>query len=142
MESNRVRAAVGVALVALAVVLFVVLKGGDDDGDKPAPAPGQTQTAGGNPAPKPQITTIALKGGEPVGGVENLDFSSGERVRFRVTSDIEGEVHVHGYEIEKPIEAGGSVSFDFPARLEGGYEVELHHGGGETQIAELKIQPG
>jgi len=137
MESNRVKAAVGVALVALAVVLFVVLSGGDDNGGGTA----DTGGSGGNPG-KTALETIALKGGEPAGGVRTLTFTSGDRVRFRVTSDIEGEVHVHGYDIEKPIKAGGSVRFDFPAKLEGGYEIELHHGGGENQIAELQIQPG
>ncbi|MEK6277768.1 MAG: hypothetical protein AABM29_07140 [Actinomycetota bacterium] len=152
MQSNRARAVVGVLLVAATVVLFVVLSGGDDDGDsegrkqattatedKPRIEIDQVLEKGNGPAPVP---TIAVKGGEPVGGVRDLSFASGDQVRFRVTSDIEGEVHVHGYEIEKPVTAGGSVEFDFPAGLEGGFEVELHHGGGETQIAELQVQPG
>jgi hypothetical protein len=138
MESNRARAVVGVVLVAAAVVLFVVLSGGDDDLEN-----AQTATVENTLKPlPPRPATISVKGGEPVRGVEELDFKTGERVRFRVTSDIEGEVHVHGYEIEKPITAGGSVNFDFQADLEGGYEVELHHGGGETLIAELQVQPG
>ena len=74
--------------------------------------------------------------------MQDIEVSSGDRARFRVISDSEGEVHVHGYDDEKEISAGGSVSFDFPATLEGGFEVELHHGGGESQIAELKVQPG
>jgi hypothetical protein len=87
------------------------------------------------------VPTIRLRGGKPVGGVEQLQIDSDGRVRFRVTADIDGEVHVHGYDYEKPIKAGGSVSFDFPAKLEGGFEVELHHGGGEDTIAELKVEP-
>jgi hypothetical protein len=130
MQSIRVRAGVGVLLVAVAVVLFVVLSGGDDNKSDN----GKSATA--------SVQTIALKGGEPVGGIKTFTYDSGQRVRFRVTSDIEGEVHVHGYDYEKPIKAGGSVSFDFPAKLEGGYEIELHHGGGENQIAELQVQPG
>jgi hypothetical protein len=85
---------------------------------------------------------IRLHGGEPVGGEQDIDVTSGDSVRFKVTSDIEGEVHVHGYDFEKPIKAGGSVSFDFPANLEGAFEIELHHGGGENEIAGLKVEPG
>jgi hypothetical protein len=129
MQSNRVRAVVGVLLVAVAVVLLIVLSGDDSNNDTTTPAASP-------------VKTIALKDGEPVGGIQQITVDSGERVRFRVTSNIEGEVHVHGYDYEKPIKAGGSVSFDFPAKLEGGYEIELHHGGGENQIADLQVQPG
>ena len=95
------------------------------------------------PQPKPApIPVIRLQGGEPVGGPQEVVVTSGDRARFRVTSDIDGEVHVHGYDFEKPVKAGGSVSFDFPAKLEGGFEIELHHGGGENEIAELKVEPG
>jgi hypothetical protein len=129
MQSNRVRVGVGVLLVALAVILLIVLSGDDSNDDTTTPAASA-------------VKTIALKDGEPVGGIQQITVDSGERVRFRVTSNIEGEVHVHGYDYERPIKAGGSVSFDFPAKLEGGYEIELHHGGGENEIAQLEVQPG
>jgi hypothetical protein len=124
----------GVVAVAAAVVLFLVLQGGDssESGGKGLTVNGKAV----NVSP-----TIRLHDGEPVGGVEKLQVSSGEPVRFRVTSDIEGEVHVHGYDFEKPIKAGGSVSFDFPAKLEGAFEVEMHHGGGENPIADLIVEP-
>jgi hypothetical protein len=147
MQSSRARVGVGVLLVAAAVVLFVVLSGGDDDGSDKAQTTSTAdktqsdQLKQSKPATAPE-PTINVKGGEPVSGVQELEFTSGERVRFRVTSDIEGEVHVHGYDFEKPVAAGGSVKFDFPADLEGGFEIELHHGGGESQIAELQVQPG
>jgi hypothetical protein len=35
------------------------------------------------------------------------------------------EVHVHGYEIEKPTEHS-PVTFSFPASLDGVFEVEVH----------------
>jgi hypothetical protein len=132
--SDRLKIGAGVVVVAAAVVLFIVLQGGDsnDSGDKGLSVNGKSVNA---------TPTIQLRDGEPVGGVEKLQVSSGEPVRFRVTSNIEGEVHVHGYDFEKPIRAGGSVSFDFPAKLEGAFDVELHHGGGENTIAELRVEP-
>lgn len=129
--SDRVKVGTGVALVAVAVVLFLVLNGGGSS-DKGLTVNGKE--VNGTP-------TIQLRDGKPVGGVQEFKVGSGEPVRFRVTSDIEGEVHVHGYDFEKPIKAGGSVSFDFPAKLEGGFEIELHHGGGEDTIADLQVQP-
>jgi hypothetical protein len=133
--SDRLRIGVGLLVVAAAVVLFVVLRGGDSSHDSGAGEKLNGKAVSGVP-------TIRLERGQPVGGIQDLQVASGERLRFRVTSDIEGEVHVHGYDYEKPIKAAGSVSFDFPATLQGGFEIELHHGGGENTIADLKVEPG
>jgi hypothetical protein len=133
--SDRLKIGAGIAAVAAAVVLFLVLQGGgsNDSKDKGLTVNGKAVSG---------IPTIQLRDGEPVGGIEKLQVASGEPVRFRVSSNIEGEVHVHGYDYEKPINAGGSVAFDFPAKLQGGFEIELHHGGGENTIAELNVVPG
>jgi hypothetical protein len=130
--TNRSKIGAGLLAVAAAVVLFVVLNGGSDSNN-------DTTTTGSGAA---SIPVIHLRNGDPVGGQQELTATSSGAVRFEVTSDIPGEVHVHGYDYEKPIKAGGSVSFDFPAKLEGAFEVELHHGGGENTIAELKVEPG
>ena len=90
-------------------------------------------SGGGKPA------TIVVKNGEPVGGVKDLEYSAGERVRFTVDSDVADEVHVHGYDLMKDVPAGGSVSFSFPAEIEGIFEVELE--GRKEQIAELRVNP-
>ena len=141
MQSNAARAAVAVVLAAVAVVLFIVLSDDDEGSNDAPPAPAATTGSPAGPTPPP-IETIRVRGGEPVGGVRVLSVEAGDAVRFRVSSDLPGEVHVHGYDDEKEIEAGASVGFDFEATLEGGFEIELHHGGGETQIGELRVQPG
>jgi hypothetical protein len=133
--SDRLRIGVGVVVVAAAVVLFIVLQGGGS-----SDSTGKQLTVNGKAVSG--VPTIRVHAGKPVGGIEQFQVNSGGRVRFRVTSDVAGEVHVHGYDFLKPIKAGGSVSFDFPAKLEGGFEVELHHGGGEGPIADLKVEPG
>jgi hypothetical protein len=146
--SDRMRIGAGVAVVAVAVVLFIVLSGGDDDSSDGGGTTTTTKQVGNGstqpaPAPAPAIPVIRLRDGEPVGGPADVEATSGDRVRFRVVSDTEGDVHVHGYDIEKSVKAGGSVTFDFPADLEGGYEIELHqHDAGESPIGELKVQPG
>ena len=137
--SDRSKIGAGVLAVVAVVILFVVLSGGDDSKDKSTTAATPTKQGGGA---KSAIPVIRLHGGEPVGGEQDIDVTSGDSVRFQVTSDIEGEVHVHGYDFEKPIKAGGTASFDFPANLEGAFEIELHHGGGENEIAGLKVEPG
>lgn len=86
-----------------------------------------------------EVPTVVVKDGEPVGGVQELEFSAGEEIRFRVSSDAAEEIHVHGYDIAKDVPAGGTVEFDFPAELEGIYEAELEELG--VQIIELRINP-
>lgn len=158
MNSNVAKTALGVVLLAAAVVLFVVLS--DDDGGNgmrestttvaPTGPTGGGSQAGQPSAPeqpaapaKPPIPTVSVRNGAPVGGVQEIGVVSGDRMRFRVASDEAGEVHVHGYEITEPVAAGGMITLDFPADLQGGYEVELHsHATGDIPIASLVVNPG
>ncbi|HEX5375868.1 MAG TPA: hypothetical protein VFW48_06895 [Solirubrobacterales bacterium] len=142
MNSNIARVAAGIAAVAVAVLLLVVLK--DDGGDREAAstptaitdsAPGTTTS----PPAKAEIPTIVVEGGKPVGGVKDLSFEEGDRIRFEVESDVSDEIHVHGYDLMKDVEAGGSVTFDFPATIEGVFEAELEEL--EQPIAELTVNP-
>jgi hypothetical protein len=123
MNSNTSRAVVGIVVVVVAVVLLIVLKSGGSD---------TSATTKG-------VTTIVIKNGEPVGGIAQLTYNKGEEVRFKVDSDVSDEVHMHGYDIMKDVKAGGSVSFDFPATIEGVFEAELE--GRKEQILELTVNP-
>src|SRR5215218_2305204 len=99
-----------VAVVAVAVVVFVVLEGGDDSSEDSAQG----------------VQVLTVTDGEPVGGVKTLTYDRGDQVQLEVRLDTpEEEVHVHGYEIEKPAEQS-PVRFSFPARLDGVFEIELH----------------
>lgn len=146
----------GVVLVVVAVLLLIVLSGGEDGGEETA-AGGNTignesrKGYGGGSAtddqaekdeakPKPQVPTIVIGAdGEPVGGAAELGYDKGEQVRFKVESAVADEIHVHGYDISKDVEAGGTVEFDFPAELEGIYEAELEALG--IPILELRVDP-
>ena len=84
-------------------------------------------------------THIEIRGGKPVGGVAKITVNKGQPVRFSVTSDVADEVHVHGYDLHKDVPKGGSVSFAFPAKLEGVYEAELESR--KEQILSLRVYP-
>jgi hypothetical protein len=127
MNSNAAKAAIGVGAIAVAVVLLIVLKGGSDESSTTSNSSGKVPLV------------VVDKSGKPVGGIRALTYNEGERVRFEVKSGVSDEVHVHGYDIMKDVEAGGTVSFDFPASLEGVFEAELE-GRGE-QIVELTVNP-
>jgi hypothetical protein len=144
MRSNSARVLAGIGVVVVAVVLLLVLK---DDGesaseqsDRAADTAAQAPNGAGQgkEAATAAVPTVVVEDGEPVGGIRTLTYKEGDRIRFKVESDTSDEVHVHGYDIEKQVKAGGSVVFDFPATIEGGFEAEMHHGG---QIAELIVNP-
>ena len=143
---NAVRAGLAVAAVAVAVVLFVVLSGDDDSGDDSATTTTAATTTTGTteePKPKPaepEVATIVIEGGKPAGGVEELSFESGERIQFVVESDVDEEVHLHGYDVSEEVSAGGEVEFDVPATIEGVFEVELEES--VVPIAEITVSPG
>lgn len=126
MNSNTSRAVVGALIVVVAIVLLIVLKNNDSGNSKSSNESGK-------------VPTIVVKNGKPVGGIRDLTYNKGERIHFVVDSDVSDEIHVHGYDIMKDVRAGGSVSFDFPASLEGVFEAELE--GRKEQIIQLTVNP-
>jgi len=131
MQSRKLGLAVAVLAAAVAIVLFVVLS--DDDSD----SGGSTTTPTAQDGAK--LPTIVVRGGQPVGGVQELSFEKGERIRFTVQSDVADEVHLHGYDIGKNVDAGGDVEFDVLASIEGVFEVELEER--VVPLAEVTVNP-
>jgi hypothetical protein len=129
-------------VVVVAVVAFVIAQsgGGGSSSSTSTSAPatgtgvnGTTTTAAA--APK----VIVVRNVKPVGGVQDITVKKGGQVRFTVQSDSAQEIHVHGYDFHKNVPKNGSVSFSFPAKIDGGFVIELEKPG--VQIASLKVQP-
>jgi hypothetical protein len=79
-----------------------------------------------------------VKNAKPVGGVQKLVVKKNGQVTFTVKSDTADEIHVHGYNFMKDVPKGGSVSFDFPAKIDGEFDIELEKRG--EQIASLQVK--
>ena len=128
MQSRVARLGVLAAVIIAAAAVFVVLQN-DNSGDSSDTATGV------------QVLQVD-KNGDPVGGVKKLTYNKGDQVQLEVRlAAPEEEVHVHGYEIEKPAEHS-PVSFSFPANLDGVFEVEVHKlDHTEGPIAELHVNP-
>jgi hypothetical protein len=154
--STRNRALIVLGAIVVLVLAFALLSGSDDDESPGAPTTvvtGTGPTGGATAQDDPQTTTgsavattptaavprIEVVGGEPVGGIEKLEFTSGERVRFTVTSDVADHVHVHGYDLMRDVGPAQPARFSFDATLEGRFEVELEERG--VQIARLEVAP-
>ena len=151
MQSRWRAIAIAAAAAIVAVALFVVLRDGGDSDSATEPvttgdAPAKKEPAEKKPKPEAGGTTIAFKNGAPVGGVQEVEVSSGEEFSLRVTSDVPADVHVHGYELEGEAAPGEPATFDFRANAEGEFEVEAHEatGGHEeegVQIASITVTP-
>ncbi len=82
---------------------------------------------------------IVVAGGRPQGGIQRPSVKQGRRVVLVVRSDVADEVHVHGYDLMKDVEAGGTVRIAFKATVPGRFEVELEDLG--LQLADLTVEP-
>jgi hypothetical protein len=145
VQSNLGKLAIVLVAVAAVVVLFVLLSGDDSD-ESESPATTVERAAGGGAKkrgagiqPATGVPTIEIEDGEPVGGVQELEFTAGDEIRFRVTSDQDWEIHFHGYEVMMDVTPDKPVTFDVPADLDGIFEVEVEDTA--TQIAEITVNP-
>jgi hypothetical protein len=90
-------------------------------------------------AEEPTVPVVRVQDGEPVGGVQEIEVRTGDRIRFRVVADAGDEVHLHGYDIQEAVGPGRPATFDVEATIEGRFEVELHGTG--TEIAQVDVTP-
>ncbi|MDQ5894765.1 MAG: hypothetical protein QG596_1026 [Actinomycetota bacterium] len=146
VNSGRNPLILGAILIIVAIALFLILK--PDDSDKSEgpvvtnnsateqPEEKQKQTA---KAKLPPVPTVVVRNGEAVDGVLGIEVDKGEQITFRVESDVDEEIHVHGFDITKEIAAGGTARLSFPADITGIYETELEYSG--IPIVELQINP-
>jgi hypothetical protein len=137
--NTRGRIALIAAVLVVAVVAFIVLKPSDNNDNKTSSTAGTTPAGGSSTAKKPAIPNVRVKGGKPVGGIQDLTFAKGDTVRFKVTSDVSDEVHVHGYDFHKDVAPGHPITFTFPGKIDGEFVVELESRA--QQIASLKVTP-
>jgi len=132
--------------VVIAVVAVIVLADSSEDDDQPSqtsatatptgtPAEPGEETATATPTPTPEPPPLLT-----AGNVTKLDFTEGETVRFRARSDVDEEVHVHGYDIAKDAPAGQTITMSFKATIPGIFEIEFENSA--EQIGELKVEPG
>jgi len=137
------------AVIAVAAVLFVVLRP-DDDGDANTAAPATT-TTDTTPTvttpvvpqppqpPPPARVRITVVNGLPQGGLARVTVAKGRRVELVITSDVEAEVHLHGYDLTRDVAPGAPATITFTATIVGTVEAELEDRG--VPIAAITSKP-
>ena len=121
MSRNARLVLLGLAVVVI-VIAGIVLSGG-----------GSSSTESAGPA------TIDIKDAKPVGGVKTITYKKGDTIDLTVKSDTADEVHFHGYDVHKDVDAGGTVNFRMPATIDGEFIVELEEH--KQTLANVKVEP-
>ncbi len=81
-------------------------------------------------------TLVEVRGGE-VEGPDVVEVDLGATVDVWVLSDIDDEIHVHGYDLTFEIIGGNPFHLTFIADVPGIFEVEAHSG--HTHLFELRV---
>ena len=125
--------------------------GGDDGSGQAAGAGGSTgnptSTAGPTSTSGATTTTAGVAGtliqarvtgGKVETAERRVSIRRGERVRIRVEADVADEVHVHGYDLTRPVSPGRPATIEFAADLPGTWEVELE--AARRKLFELEVR--
>jgi plastocyanin len=131
------------AAAAAAVILFVVLRPSGNDEETTTAA---ATTTAHRTTTTPKVTeasgvdiAITVKNGKPVGGVAKATVKQGDKVTLIVRSDVADEVHLHGYDLHRDVDAGGTATIAFTAKIAGRFEAELEDR--KEQILSLTVEP-
>jgi len=104
------------------------------------PAPADVTPAPADPASATgRRIEVEVTGDRVSGDTGRVVVPAGEQVTLAVTSDVADEVHVHGYDLMKDVEAGGTIRFSFVTRLSGSFELELEDA--HLRLGELSVPP-
>jgi copper(I)-binding protein len=90
-------------------------------------------------AETPTIVGITVVDGQPKGGIVRQTVNKDDQVVLVVDSDVADEIHLHGYDVSRDVEAGGTVRLPFKATIPGRFEAELESRG--VQIADITVEP-
>ena len=136
----------------LAGLLLVLALGGCASGDD---EPGGSAAAGTTTSPSATTSdpsssapaaeteqavevSVAVTDGKVEPEPRRVEVPRDSQVRLIVTSDVDDELHVHGYEVEAGLEAGRPTTVEFVADQSGLFEVETHES--ELELVQLEVR--
>lgn len=142
MTRTQTAGALTIAAIALMAAFAILRPSTSSPTERTTP----TFTQKPNPRLAPQTTDTTVGPARPEPGpllteskVTKLEAGQGDTIRFRVRSNTNEELHVHGYDLSYNLKAGQTRAITFPATITGIFEIELEKSG--TQIAKLEVHP-
>ena len=70
---------------------------------------------------------VTVTGTKVAPAPSTVSIAVGEQLTLTVTADHHDELHIHGFDVEAPLEAGTPTSVTLTGKQPGVYEVETHH---------------
>jgi len=165
--SASARVGLVLAAVVVAVVLFLVLREGDEEaadpqgaaataavtdpaatdspltsgatGDTSGETTGETTPPATTQAAPDEVRARIAIGPDGPTGVQRIVARRGQRVVLAVQSQIADHVHVHGYDLFADVGPGTPATIRFRANIPGRFEIELEDR--HVQIAQLRVDP-
>lgn len=116
----------------------------------PAPAPAATsapaqaapaQAPAATPEPTPAIKRFRLEVGEQglISGPAVIRVRQGDKIEIELVSDIDDELHLHGYDRHLHLAAGKTAVLKLTAELSGRFDYELHKR--HLELGALEVLP-
>ena len=93
----------------------------------------------GGGGPREHSFDIQIQNGKPVGGTTTFRVKQNDTLTFNVSSDTAGELHLHGYDLEREMVPGQSVTLTLTANATGRFLIEIEET--EVEIGFLEVQP-
>jgi plastocyanin len=120
--------------------------GGGQSSTSASPTPTETPSTVATPTTPTKVSTpsntadpsgetadvnidATIAGGKVSPGTQTVKASVGQKVKITVTSDIDDQLHVHGYDKEVELKPGKPGSVTFTADTKGTFEIETHESG-------------
>lgn len=79
------------------------------------------------PAASARTVEVSVTGRTVEPPPATVDLPVGQSLTLVITSDVDNEVHAHGFEVETPVPAVQPTSVTLTGTTPGVFEVELHH---------------
>lgn len=120
------------------VLVLGVLTGcaSGETGADEQPTPAATSRKSTSPAEKSSPpaedvveVSVSVRDGKVLPPPRRVEVQQGATVSITVTLDVDDVVHVHGSDIEEPVQAGRPATIELVAGDQGVFEVETHDGG-------------
>ncbi|BCY12825.1 hypothetical protein L3i22_079130 [Actinoplanes sp. L3-i22] len=91
----------------------------------------------GSAVPDQVVATVALQGGKASPAPHRVSVPLGSQVRLGVSVDAAAQIHVHGYDLEYPVQPGQPTCIVFVASQAGLFDVEAHP---DTLLLQLEVK--
>ncbi len=138
---SRFAAAIFISVLALTACASEDPEGASASGSSASQSGEQSTGAATSPTSEDTAedaveVSVSVQDGEVDPPTQRVEVEQGQQMRLIVTSDVDDQIHVHGFDVEAELQAGQPATVEFVADQTGLFEVETH----ETELLLLQLE--